>query len=372
MSSSVEEAVEAIRQGGMIVVVDDEDRENEGDVIVAAERATPEALAFMVRHGSGIVCVAMERQRLEQLELPLMSDDGSEAMGTAFTLTVDARHGTTTGVSAADRARTIEVLIAEESIPDDLRRPGHVFPLRSKRGGVLERAGHTEAAVDLARLAGLLPAGVLCELVNEDGTMSRLPDLRIFAEQHDLPLLSIADLIAYRAARETLVRREATTRLPTRYGDFEAIGYVDLHERTHLALVLGDIASREAVLVRVHAECFPGDILGGALCDCGEQLELALAAIADEGAGVVVYMRDQQRRMMGHRHETAGDGVTLGLDARDYGIGAQILADLGVSAMRLLTNNPAKRAGLEGYGLTTVERIALVTSPGAARWKAKL
>ena len=359
MSASVERSIEAIRGGGMVVVVDDEERENEGDLIAAAEHATPETLAFMVRHGSGIVCVAMERERLEQLDLPLMSDDGSEAMGTAFTLTVDARRGTTTGVSAADRARTIEVLIAKDTTPDDLRRPGHVFPLRSKRGGVLERAGHTEAAVDLAHLAGCAPAGVICELVNDDGTMSRLPDLRAFAAEHDLPLLSIADLIAYRAARETLVRREITTRLPTAYGEFTAYGYVDLHDRTHLALVLGDIASRDAVLVRVHAECFPGDMLGGTLCTCGDQLALALEAIATEGAGVVVYIRDHARRAIGLRHESDGEGVTLGLDARDYGIGAQILADLGVTALRLLTNNPAKRPGLEGHGLTTVERIPL-------------
>jgi 3,4-dihydroxy 2-butanone 4-phosphate synthase/GTP cyclohydrolase II len=363
MSSSVEEAVEAIRQGGMIVVVDDEERENEGDLIVAAGRATPETLAFMVRHGSGIVCVAMERERLEQLELPLMSDDGSEAMGTAFTLTVDARHGTTTGVSASDRARTIEVLIAEHTKPSDLRRPGHVFPLRSKRGGVLERAGHTEAAVDLARLAGYNPAGVLCELVNEDGTMARLPDLQTFAHHHNLPLLTIADLIAHRSARETLVHRAVTTRLPTRHGEFEAIGYVDLYDRTHLALVRGDLASRDAVLVRVHAECFPGDILGGALCDCGEQLERALELIAEDGVGVVVYIRDSEHRMMGLRHDLSD--VTLGLDARDYGIGAQILRDLGVGAMRLLTNRPAKRAGLEGHGLVTVERVPLVTQTGA-------
>ena len=368
MSTSVERAIEAIRRGGMIVVVDDEDRENEGDLIAAAECATPETLAFMVRHGSGIVCVAMEQERLERLELPLMSDDGSEAMGTAFTLTVDARHGTTTGVSAADRARTIEVLIAPGTVPDDLRRPGHVFPLRSKRGGVLERAGHTEAAVDLARLAGFEPAGVLCELVNDDGTMARLPDLRVFAAEHDLPLLSIADLIAYRSARETLVSRKVTTRLPTRFGTFQAIGFSDLHGRTHLALVLGDIASREAVLVRVHAECFPGDILGGALCDCGRQLEEALEAIAADGAGVVVYIRDQERRMLGARHERA-----LGLDARDYGIGARILRELGVGAMRLLTNNPAKRAGLEGHGLTTAERVPLgararaAVTPGGVR-----
>jgi 3,4-dihydroxy 2-butanone 4-phosphate synthase/GTP cyclohydrolase II len=314
----------------------------------------------MVRHGSGIVCIAMERGRLEQLELPLMSDDGSEAMGTAFTLTVDARDGTSTGVSAADRARTIEVLLAEGTRPGDLRRPGHVFPLRSKRGGVLERAGHTEAAVDLARLAGSAPSGVLCELVNEDGTMARLPDLRTFAEQHRLPLLTIADLIAYRRARETLVRRAVAMRLPTRHGEFEAIGYVDLYDRTHLALVLGDLASRDAVLTRVHAECFPGDILGGALCDCGDQLEQALELIADDGVGVVVYIRDSHHRELGVHHELSG----LGLDARDYGIGAQILRDLGVSAMRLLTNSLAKRAGLEGHGLATVERVPLFTRAG--------
>jgi 3,4-dihydroxy 2-butanone 4-phosphate synthase/GTP cyclohydrolase II len=365
MSASVEAAVEAIRRGGMIVVVDDEDRENEGDLIMAAGCATPEALAFMVRHGSGIVCVAMERERLEQLELPLMSDDGSEAMGTAFTLTVDARHGTTTGVSAADRARTIEVLIDPATQPDDLRRPGHVFPLRSKRGGVLERAGHTEAAVDLARLAGHHPAGVLCELVNDDGTMSRLPDLERFAAQHDLPLLTIADLIAHRSRSETLVQREVTSRLPTRYGEFEAVGYDDHRGRTHLALVLGDIASQDAVLVRVHAECFPGDILGSAVCDCGGQLEAALEAVAEEGAGVVVYIRDREHRAIGTRHEHAGEGVTLGLDARDYGIGAQILADLGVTRMRLLTNHPAKRAGLEGHGLVTVEHVALARGLGS-------
>ena len=358
MSSGVEEAVEAIRRGGMIVVVDDEERENEGDLIMAADTATPEALAFMVRHGSGIVCVAMERERLEQLELPLMSDDGSEAMGTAFTLTVDARHGTTTGVSAADRARTIQTLIAPDTTPGDLRRPGHVFPLRSKRGGVLERAGHTEAAVDLARLAGHQPAGVLCELVNDDGTMARLPDLRTFAHHHHLPLLTIADLIAHRSTREKLVRLAVTTRLPTRYGEFEAIGYVDLYDRTHMALVHGDLASRDAVLVRVHAECFPGDILGGALCDCGDLLEEALALIAEDGVGVVVYIRDHEHRMLGLRHD-------VGLDARDYGIGAQILRDLGVAAMRLLTNNPAKRAGLEGHGLITVERVPLPTTTGA-------
>ncbi|MDX6619226.1 MAG: 3,4-dihydroxy 2-butanone 4-phosphate synthase / cyclohydrolase [Gaiellales bacterium] len=377
MSASMEEAIDAIRRGGMVVVVDDEDRENEGDLIVAAERATPETLAFMVRHGSGIVCVAMERERLEQLDLPLMSDDGSEAMGTAFTLTVDARYGTTTGVSAADRARTITVLIDPHTTPDDLRRPGHVFPLRSKRGGVLERAGHTEAAVDLARLAGYQPAGVLCELVNQDGTMSRLPDLELFAAEHDLPLLSIADLIAYRSARETLVRRVASARIPTDHGEFESIAYEDHRGRTHVALVHGDIASAPETLVRVHSECFTGDVLGSRRCDCGEQLDRALAQIAAEGAGVVVYIRGHEGRGIGLRHkleayelqdrglDTVDANLALGFeaDARDYGVGAQILASLGVTRMRLLTNNPAKRAGLEGHGLVTVERVPLITTP---------
>jgi 3,4-dihydroxy 2-butanone 4-phosphate synthase/GTP cyclohydrolase II len=379
MSSSVEEAVEAIRRGGMIVVVDDEERENEGDLIVAADRATPETLAFMVRHGSGIVCVAMERERLEQLELPLMSDDGSEAMGTAFTLTVDARHGTTTGVSAADRARTIEALIDPHTKPDDLRRPGHVFPLRSKRGGVLERAGHTEAAVDLARLAGYQPAGVLCELVNDDGTMARMPDLRTFAQHHNLPLLTIADLIAHRSARETLVHRVASARIPTDHGEFQSIAYEDHRGRTHVALVRGDLASLSETLVRVHSECFTGDVLGSRRCDCGEQLDRALALIAAEGAGVVVYIRGHEGRGIGLRHKLeayelqdqgldtvdANLALGFGVDARDYGVGAQILADLGVTRMRLITNNPAKRAGLEGHGLVTVERVPLPTTPRA-------
>ena len=377
MNVTAEQAIEAIRRGEMIVVVDDEDRENEGDLICAAEAATPEALAFMVRHGSGIVCVAMERDRLERRELPLMSDDGSEAMGTAFTLTVDARHGTTTGVSAADRARTIAVLIDEDTEVDDLRRPGHVFPLRSKRGGVLERAGHTEAAVDLARLAGFAPAGVLCEVVNDDGTMARLPDLERFAAEHDLPLLSIADLIAYRSARETLVKRVASARIPTDHGEFESIAYEDHRGRTHMALVHGDISSRREVLVRVHSECFTGDVLGSRRCDCGEQLERALELIAADGAGVVVYIRGHEGRGIGLRHKLeayelqdqgldtvdANLALGLGVDARDYGIGAQILADLGITRMRLMTNNPAKRAGLEGYGLETVERVPLMIVP---------
>jgi 3,4-dihydroxy 2-butanone 4-phosphate synthase/GTP cyclohydrolase II len=377
MSASVEAAIEAVRGGGMIIVVDDEDRENEGDLIASAQCASAETLAFMVRHGSGIVCVAMERERLEQLDLPLMSDDGSEAMGTAFTLTVDARHGTTTGVSASDRARTIDVLIDPTTKPDDLRRPGHVFPLRAKRGGVLERAGHTEAAVDLARLAGHHPAGVLCELVNHDGTMSRLPDLQTFATTHNLPILTIADLIAHRSQSETLVHRVASARIPTDHGEFESIAFEDHRGRTHVALVRGDISAAPETLVRVHSECFTGDVLGSRRCDCGEQLDRALAQIAAEGAGVVVYIRGHEGRGIGLRHkleayelqdqglDTVDANLALGfeVDARDYGVGAQILASLGVTRMRLLTNNPAKRAGLEGHGLTTVERVPLITAP---------
>jgi 3,4-dihydroxy 2-butanone 4-phosphate synthase/GTP cyclohydrolase II len=369
----VARAIDAIARGGMVVVVDDADRENEGDLIMAAEWATPEALAFIVRHGSGIVCVSMEAERLGELQLPLLTEQGTEVMDTAFTLTVDARHGTTTGVSAADRARTIRALIAPGTTVDDLRRPGHVFPLRSKAGGVLERAGHTEAALDLARLAGLYPAGVLCEVVNDDGTMARLPELERFADEHQLPIVSVAELIAYRSRRERLVRRGASARLPTGHGDFDAISYSAHDGRTHLALVRGDLASRDDVLVRVHSQCFTGDLFGSVRCDCGPQLATALELIADEGVGVVVYIRGHEHGALGVRHsldalaraDHARDAVEANAalcfteDERDYGVGAQILADLGVSSLRLLSNNPVRRAGLEGHGLEIVERIPL-------------
>jgi 3,4-dihydroxy 2-butanone 4-phosphate synthase/GTP cyclohydrolase II len=366
-------AIEAIAAGGMVIVVDDADRENEGDLIMAADWATPEALAFIVRHGSGIVCVSMQAERLEQLRLPLLTEHGTEVMDTAFTLTVDARDGTTTGVSAADRARTIRTLIAPDTELDDLRRPGHVFPLRSKAGGVLERAGHTEAALDLARLAGLYPAGVLCEVVNDDGTMARLPDLERLAARHDLPIVSVAELIAYRSRRERLVQRGPRARLPTEHGDLDAIAYRAHDGREHLALVRGDLASQSDVLVRVHSECFTGDIFGSVRCDCGAQLERALELIAEEQAGVVVYIRGHERGALGVRHsleslaraDHARDAIEANAalcfsdDERDYGVGAQILVDLGVTRMRLLTSNPARRAGLEGYGLQIIERIPL-------------
>jgi 3,4-dihydroxy 2-butanone 4-phosphate synthase/GTP cyclohydrolase II len=373
----VERAIEAVRTGGMVVVVDDEDREDEGDLIVAAAHATPAALAFMVRHGSGIVCVALSSERLAQLQLPLMTTDNTDAMGTAFTVSVDARDGTTTGVSAADRSRTIATLIDTRTSPYDLRRPGHVFPLRSKPGGVLERAGHSEAALDLARLAGLEPAGVLCEIVGAEGEMARGAELERFAAEHRLPLLSIAELITYRSARDRLARRVSHARIPTDHGPFESIAYEAHDGRTHIALVRGDIAGRHDLLVRVHSECFTGDTLGSRRCDCGTQLDRSLELIASEGRGVLVYIRGHEGRGIGLRHkleayelqdrgyDTIDANLALGFqaDPRDYGVGAEILRDLGVTRMRLLTNNPAKRAGLEGHGLEIVERVALATSP---------
>jgi 3,4-dihydroxy 2-butanone 4-phosphate synthase/GTP cyclohydrolase II len=325
--SRVERAIDAIRVGGMVVVVDDERRENEGDLIMAAEWATPAALAFIVRHGSGIVCVSMEGERLAELRLPLLTEHGTEAMNTAFTLTVDARDGTTTGVSAADRARTIQALIAPSTAPDDLRRPGHVFPLRSKPGGVLERAGHTEAAVDLARLAGLYPAGVLCEVVNDDGTMARLPELERFAAEHALPVVSVAELIAYRSSRERLVERGATVRLPTSHGEFDAIAYSAHDGRTHLALVHGELQGAADVLVRMHAECVTGDVLGSRHCDCAAQLAESLDRVAQEEAGVVVYIRGHDQGDRGLRHRMAFDD----------GVGAEILANLGVLTTEAIT-----------------------------------
>lgn len=375
--AKIEDAIAQIREGRMVVVVDDESRENEGDLIFAAEKVTTEHINFMVRYCSGIICVPMEADRLDQLNLPLMTTDNSESMGTAFTISVDAREGTTTGISAADRARTVQVLLDPDSSPQDLARPGHIFPLRYTPGGVLRRAGHTEASVDLARLAGLTPAGVLCEIVNEDGSMARLPDLERFAAEHDLLLISIADLIAYRRRSEKLVHRVTEARIPTAYGSFNAVAYESHDGRTHVALVKGEPAGHDAVLVRVHSECFTGDVLGSFRCDCGLQLAEAMRRISEEGEGIVVYIRGHEGRGIGLRHkleayalqdgglDTVEANVELGFspDSRDYGVGAQILVDLGVTTMRLLTNNPTKRAGLEGYGLQIVDRVPLQSDP---------
>ena len=373
---SIERAIADIAAGKAVVVVDDEDRENEGDVIFAAELATPELVAFTMTQCRGLLCVPLEGDALDHLQLGQMAQQNTERMQTAFTVSVDAREGVTTGISAADRARTIALLADPSSSPYDLVRPGHVFPLRAKPGGVLRRPGHTEAAVDLARLAGLRPAGVICEIVQEDGTMARLPELKLFAKEHDLALISIADLIAWRRRTESQVRRLAQAKLPTRHGEFTAHGYESVLDGTdHVALVRGDLGDGQDVLVRVHSECLTGDVFGSRRCDCGPQLDAALAAVAQEGRGVVLYVRGHEGRGIGLMHklqayqlqdagsDTVDANLELGLpaDARDYGTGAQILVDLGIHTMRLLSNNPDKRAGLEGYGLEIVGRVPLPT-----------
>jgi 3,4-dihydroxy 2-butanone 4-phosphate synthase/GTP cyclohydrolase II len=374
MHESIERAVKDIAAGRPVIVVDDEDRENEGDLIFAAEHATPELLAFMVRYTSGYICVPLTEAEADRLELPPMYHTNQDRRGTAYAVTVDARAGVTTGISAADRAHTIRLLASADTKPTDLARPGHVVPLRAKAGGVLRRPGHTEASIDLASMAGLRPVGVLCEIVNDDGTMKRRPDLEEFAAEHDLALVTIADLVAYRRRREKQVERVVETRLPTEHGEFTAVGYraaVDGAE--HVALVYGDIGDGDDVLVRVHSECLTGDVFSSVRCDCGPQLDAALQRVAAAGRGVVLYMRGHEGRGIGLLHklqayqlqdrglDTVDANLELGLpaDARDYGTGAQILYDLGVRSMRLLTNNPAKRAGLEGYGLTVTGREAL-------------
>lgn len=374
----VEDLIEAIGHGDMVIVVDDADRENEGDLIIAADQVTPAKIGFMIRHSSGILTVPMMGERLDQLDLPMMVRYNTDARRTAFTVSVDARQGTTTGISAADRTRTIQVLTDPSSDPDDLARPGHVYPLRYEPGGVLKRAGHTEAAVDLAQLAGHYPAGVLAEIMNDDGTVAKLPDLERFAKEHQLLIGSIADIIAHRRRHEKLVVRAAEARLPTPYGPFRAIGFTSLvDDRQHLALVMGEMGDGEEVLVRVHSECLTGDVFGSSRCDCGAQRDLALARIGQAGRGVFLYIRGHEGRGIGLLHkleaynlqdqgrDTVEANLDLGLpvDARDYGVGAQILFDLGVRSMRLLTNNPAKRAGIEGYGLSIIERIPLLSSP---------
>ena len=376
--ASIPDAVQAIKRGEMVLVVDDADRENEGDLIMAAEAATPEKIGFFVRHTSGVIVMPMLGERLDQLELPLMVQHNTEKHRTAFTVSVDAAQGTTTGISASDRATTIRTLIGPETKPSDLLRPGHIFPLRYREGGVLKRAGHTEAGIDLARLAGRYPAAVLCEVVNPDGSMARLPQLEAFAAEHDLKLISIADLIRYRRQSEKLVRRVAEARLPTQWGDFTAFAYESILDgEQHLALVKGEVAGKDDVLVRVHSECLTGDAFGSLRCDCGAQLEGALRRVAQAGEGVVVYLRGQEGRGIGLAHklrayslqergrDTVDANLELGLpvDDREYGIGSQILVDLGVTTMRLMTNNPAKYGGLDGYGLRIVERVPLETYP---------
>jgi 3,4-dihydroxy 2-butanone 4-phosphate synthase / GTP cyclohydrolase II len=374
----VERAIADTAAGRAVVVVDDEDRENEGDLIFAAGKATPELMGFMIRWTSGFVCVALEGETLDRLNIPLMTPHNRERMRTAYTISVDARDGVTTGISAADRAHTARVLADSATEPYELVQPGHILPLRYRDGGVLARAGHTEAAVDLARLAGQSPAGVLCEIVNDDGSMMRGPALRAFADEHALAMISIADLIRYRRRYESHVRRIAVTRLPTAEATFQVHAYRDVVTGAeHVALVLGNLTEGDPVLVRVHSECLTGDTFGSLRCDCGPQLRAAMTAVANEGRGVVLYMRGHEGRGIGLAHklrayelqdggrDTVDANLDLGLpaDARDYGTGAQILADLGVKSMRLMTNNPTKLAGLTGYGLHVVERVPMPVRP---------
>jgi 3,4-dihydroxy 2-butanone 4-phosphate synthase/GTP cyclohydrolase II len=377
--SKIEDAIAAVARGEIVVVVDDEDRENEGDLIMAADAVTPEKIAFFIAHTSGLICTPLTPERLEQLDLPLMVSSNTEVQRTAFTVSVDYRNGTTTGISASDRSATIAALVNPHTRPTDLNRPGHIFPLRYRPGGVLKRAGHTEAAVDLARAAGMSPAGVLCEIVSEDKTgMARLPELVRFSQRHGLHLISIADLIRYRRQNDKLVRRIASARIPTDFGEFTAVAYESvLDGEHHVALVKGDVDGRQDVLVRVHSECLTGDVFGSLRCDCGPQLHGAMAAIAEEGNGVVVYLRGHEGRGIGLAHklrayslqeegfDTVDANLELGLpsDSREYGIGAQILVDLGVTTMRIMTNNPSKYGGLEGFGLDITDRVPIESSP---------
>jgi 3,4-dihydroxy 2-butanone 4-phosphate synthase / GTP cyclohydrolase II len=375
---SVERAVADIAAGRCVIVVDDEDRENEGDIIFAASRATPELMAFTIRHSSGVICVPMPGRMLERLEIPLMTPHNKDKLRTAYTISVDAKDGVSTGISAADRAHTARVLADSATEPGDLTRPGHVFPLRYREGGVLVRRGHTEAAVDLATLAGLTPAGVLVEVVNDDGTMKRGPELREFADEHGLAMISIEDLVRYRRRHERHVERAAETRLPTAHGDFTAYGYrITIDDSEHVALVHGDVSGDEPVLTRVHSECLTGDVFGSHRCDCGPQLEEAMARIVEEGRGVVVYLRGHEGRGIGlvaklqayelqdGGRDTVDANLDLGLpaDARHYGTATQVLRDLGVTRVRLLTNNPDKTASLEDFGIEVAERVPLAVRP---------
>ncbi len=374
----VEQAIEDIAAGRAVVVVDDEDRENEGDIIFAASKATPELMAFTIRYSSGVICVPMPADMLDRLEIPLMTPHNKDKLRTAYTISVDARDGVTTGISAADRAHTVRVLADSATEPWEVTRPGHVFPLRYREGGVLVRRGHTEAAVDLAKLAGLTPAGVLVEVVNDDGTMKRAPELRAFADEHGLSMISIDELVRYRRRHENLVERAAETRLPTRHGDFTAYGYrITVDGSEHIALVHGDVSGPEPVLTRVHSECLTGDVFGSHRCDCGPQLDEALARIVEEGRGVVVYLRGHEGRGIGlvaklqayqlqdGGRDTVDANLDLGLpaDARHYGTATQVLRDLGVQTVRLMTNNPAKVSSLEDFGVAVAERVPLTPHP---------
>jgi 3,4-dihydroxy 2-butanone 4-phosphate synthase/GTP cyclohydrolase II len=376
--NTIDEAIEDIEKGKMVILVDDEDRENEGDLCMAAEKITPEAINFMAKYGRGLICLSLTPERVEELKLPLMTDDNTSPFGTAFTVSIEAKRGVTTGISAADRAKTVLTAIDPKTKPDDLARPGHIFPLRARPGGVLQRAGQTEGSVDLAKMGRLTPAGVICEIMNDDGTMARVPELMEFAKKHNLKIVTIKDIIKYRMRTELFVKRLVSVKLPTKHGgEFNVIAYTnDIDSTIHLALVKGEIKPEDEVLVRVHSQCLTGDVFSSERCDCGEQLRKAMEMIKKEGKGIILYMKQEGRgigiinklrayELQDKGLDTVEANIKLGFkpDLRDYGIGAQILVDIGVRKMRLMTNNPKKIVGLEGYGLKVVERVPIETNP---------